>query len=53
MDIRPISDPPDPDKPNAGNRVPADAFSPVIDPDLIPGPSPEEEHATDGDDEPA
>ena len=48
MDIRPTNEPPDPDDPSAGNQVPADAFSPAIDPDLVPAPSSEEESAKDG-----
>lgn len=36
---------PDPDQELVGNEVPADAFSPVIDPDLIPDSTPEQKRA--------
>lgn len=42
--------PHNPDEKPAGNEVPADAFSPVMDPDLVPGESPAEDHALDGPD---
>lgn len=51
MDIRPTNDPPDPDHATAGDEVPADAFSPVVDPDLTPGPSPDEKQAQSPHDE--
>ena len=44
----PENGPPDPDEGSAGNEVPADAFSPVIDPDAAPdteGGTPEQKRA--------
>jgi len=44
----PKSGPSDPDEGPDGNEVPADAFSPVVDPDLVPdaeGATPEEKRA--------
>lgn len=44
----PENGPPDPDQELVGNEVPADAFSPVIDPELIPdthGGTPEQKRA--------
>jgi hypothetical protein len=41
----PKNGPPDPDEGPEGNEVPADAFSPVVDPDLVPDATPEEKRA--------
>lgn len=44
----PKNGPSDPDEGPGGNEVPADAFSPVVDPDLVPdgeGATPEEKRA--------
>lgn len=45
MDMRPTNEPPDPDTAASGDEFPAEAFSPVVDPGLIPGPSPDEEES--------